>query len=58
MPQIRVKRQQQLFEEPPVVPAVQLPRDVQEQLRQSLVQWMQALAKVIREKDGDEQDHC
>jgi hypothetical protein len=30
---------------------------VQEQLRQALVQWMQALAKRIREEDGDEQDH-
>jgi hypothetical protein len=31
---------------------------VQEQLRQSLVQWMQALAKTIRaEEAGDEQDH-
>lgn len=58
MPQTRVKRQQQLFEEPPAVPAVRLPRDVQERLRQALVQWMQALAKMIREKDGDEQDHC
>jgi hypothetical protein len=57
MPQTRVTRQQQLFEEPPVVPAVRLPLDVQEQLRQSLVQWMQVLAKTIREEDDDEQDH-
>ena len=57
MPQARVKRQQQLFEEPPAVPAVRLPLDVQEQLRHALVQWMQALAKMIREGDGDEQDH-
>jgi hypothetical protein len=57
MPQTRVRRQQQLFEEPPAVPAVPLPRDVQEQLRQALVQWMQALAKLIREEDGHEQDH-
>jgi hypothetical protein len=56
MPQTRVRRQQQLFEEPPAVPAVRLPRDVQEQLRQALVQWMQALAKLIREEDGHEQD--
>ena len=54
MPQIRVRRQQQLFEEPPPVPAVRLPLDVQQQLRQALVQWMQALAKMIREEDGDE----
>jgi hypothetical protein len=57
MPQIRVRRQQQLFEEPPAAPAVRLPLDVQRQLRQSLVQWMQALAKMIREEDDDEQDH-
>ena len=48
MPQTRVSRQQQLFEESPAVPAVRLPPDVQEQLRQALVQWMQALAKMIR----------
>ena len=57
MPQTRVRRQQQLFEEPPAVPAVRLPLDVQQQLRQALVQWMQALAKMIREEDDDEQDH-
>ena len=38
-------------------PTVRLPLEVQEQLRQALVQWMQALAKMIREEDGDEQDH-
>jgi hypothetical protein len=54
MPQTRVRRQQQLFEEPPAVLAVRLPQDVQEQLRQALVQWMQALARMIREEDGDE----
>jgi hypothetical protein len=57
MPQPRVRRQQQLFEEPPAIPAVRLPPDVQEQLRQALVQWMQALAKMIREEDDYEQDH-
>jgi len=46
MPQIRVRRQQQLFEEPPAVPVVRLPPDVRQQLRQALVQWMQTLAKV------------
>lgn len=56
MPQIRVRRQQQLFEEPPTVPTVRLPLEVQQQLRHALVQWMQALAKVIREEDDDEQD--
>jgi hypothetical protein len=58
MLQFRAGRQQQLFEEPPVAPAVRLPLDVQEQLRQALVQWMHALAKTIREEEaGDEQDH-
>jgi hypothetical protein len=57
MTQVRVRRQQQLFEEPPHVPTVRLPLDVQQQLRYALVQWMQALAKMIREEDDDEQDH-
>lgn len=57
MPQLRARRQRQLFEEAPTVPTVQLSLDVQEQLRQALVQWMQALAKMIHEEGGDEQDH-
>ena len=57
MPQTRVSRQQQLFEESPAVPAVRLPPDVQAQLRQALVQWMQAMAKMIHEEDDNEQDH-
>ncbi len=57
MPQSRARCQQQLFEEPPAVPAVRIPLDVQQQLRQALVQWMQALAKMICEEDDDEQDH-
>jgi len=51
------KRQRRLLEEPPAAPAVRFPLDVQEQLRHALVHWMQALAKMIREEDGDEQDH-
>jgi hypothetical protein len=31
--------------------------EVQEQLRQALVQWMQALVKMIYAEGGDEQDH-
>lgn len=55
MPQIRVRRQRQLFEEQPAAPAACLPPDVQEQLRQALMHWLQALAKAIREEqDGDE----
>jgi hypothetical protein len=57
MLQPRARRQRQLFEEVPAVPAVRLPLDVQEQLRQALVQWMQALAKMMHEEGGDEQDH-
>jgi hypothetical protein len=54
MQQPRARCQQELFQEPPTVPTVRLPLDVQQQLRQALVQWMQALAKMIREEDGDE----
>ena len=52
----RAKPQRQLFEEEvPAVPVrVQLPLSVQEQLRQALTQWMQALAKRIHEEDGNE----
>ena len=58
MLQLRAGRQRQLFEEPPAAPAVRLPLDVQKRLHQALVQWMQALAKTIREEEvGDEQDH-
>ena len=57
MPQSRARRQRQMFEEAPAVPAVRLPLDVQAQLRQALVQWIQALAKMIREENDDEQNH-
>ena len=58
MPQSRGARQRHLFEEPPAAPAVRLPVDVQERLRQALVQWMQVLAKTLRKGEaGDEQDH-
>ncbi len=58
MPQLQTGRQRQLFEEPPAGPAARLPLAVQERLRQALVQWMQALAKKIREEEaGDEQDY-
>jgi hypothetical protein len=30
---------------------------VQQQLRQAMVQWMQALAKMSREEKSNEQDH-
>jgi hypothetical protein len=56
MPQLRAKRQRQLFDdEAPAVPhAVRLPLGVQDQLRQGLVQWMQALAKRVPREVGDE----
>ena len=57
MPSPRARCQQELFEEPPAVPAVRLPLDVQQQLHQALVQWMQALAKMIREEDDHEPSH-
>ena len=52
----RAKPQRQLFEEevPPVPVRVQLSSRVQEQLRQALTQWMQALAKRIHEEGGNE----
>jgi hypothetical protein len=56
MPPLRAT-QRHLFEEVPTAPAVQLPRETQEQLRQALMHWMQALARMIREEDGREQDH-
>jgi hypothetical protein len=52
MPQPQARRQRKLFEETPALPAVGFPREVQEQLRQALVQWMHALRKKIR-KEGD-----
>ena len=56
MPPLRAS-QRHLFEEAPAAPAVRLPREAQEQLHQVLVHWMQALARMIREEDGREQDH-
>ena len=57
MPQLRrVKSQRQLFEEevPAVRVQVQLPLSVQEQLRQALRQWLQALAKRIHGEGSNE----
>ena len=57
MPQLRrVKSQRQLFEEevPAVRVQVQLPLSVQEQLRQALRQWLQALAKRIHQEGSNE----
>jgi len=57
MQQSRAKYQRHLFEETRAVPAVRFSRDVQEALRQALVQWLQAVAKRMREEASDEQDH-
>ena len=52
----RTKSQRQLFEEevPGIPVRIQLPLSVQEQLRQALKQWMQALTKKIHEEGGNE----
>lgn len=56
MSQRQPKLQRNLFDEPPADPGIRLPQEVQQQLRQALVQWMQAVAKMIREEGNDEQD--
>jgi hypothetical protein len=57
MRQQRPIRQRQLFEQTPAAPAVQVSKEVQEQIKQILVQWLQALARAIDEEHGDEQDY-
>jgi hypothetical protein len=58
MQQSRAKYQRHLFDETRAVPAVvRFPVNVQESLRQALVQWLQAVAKRMREEASDEQDH-
>ena len=57
MPQLRrAKSQRQLFEEevPAVRVQVQLPSSVQEQLRQALRLWLQALATRIHGEGSNE----
>ena len=55
MQRIRVHHQQELFGEPPAVPGVRLPPDVQLQLRQTLTQWIKSLANTVREEDGSDE---
>ena len=57
MRQSPAKYQRQLFEEPRAVPAVRFPPDVQEPLRQALVQWLRAVVRRMREEDSDEKNH-
>jgi len=56
MSQPQAKLQRNLFDEPLADPGVRLPLEVQQQLRQALVQWIQSMAKIIRVEDNDEQD--
>ncbi len=54
----RAIRQKRLFEESPAkTPAVRLPQEIQEQLKEALVRWMQAVAKMINQEDGNEQNY-
>ena len=46
-----------LFEDAQSTPLPQLQRDVQTQLLQQMVQWMQAVAQAINKERHDEQDH-
>jgi len=46
-----------LFEDAESTPLPQLQQDVQTQLLQQMVQWMQAVALAINEERHDDQDH-
>ena len=55
---LTVRRQQrQLFEEPLPALDVRLPQEVTAQLRQTLMQMMQAQVRGIGKEVSDEQDH-
>jgi hypothetical protein len=54
MRQRRSPTQTRLFEQTPAVLAVQLPEEVRERLKHALTQWLQSLAKSLREVRGDE----
>lgn len=55
MPQSRLRHQQQtLFQDPPAVPAVRLPAKTEDDLRDALTQWIQALADAIGKEARDE----
>jgi len=53
----RPMAQAMLFEDAESTPVPQLPQDVQMQLLQQMVQWMQAVALAINKEAPDEQDH-
>ena len=46
-----------LFEDAQSAPLPQLPQDVQAQLSQLMVQWMQTVAVAINREQSDDQDH-
>lgn len=46
-----------LFDDGEAQPVPHLPQDVQIQLLQQMVQWMQAVALAINKGEHDEQDH-
>ena len=56
MPTVR-RQQRQLFEEPLPALDVRLPQEVTAQLRQTLMQMMQAQVRETSKEVGDEQDH-
>lgn len=56
MSQPQARLQRNLFDEPPTDPGLRFPLDVQQRLRQALVQWMHSVAKMIREEGNDEQN--
>ena len=53
----RPMAQTELFEDAESTPLPPLQQDVQIQLQQQMVQWMQAVALAINEEEHDEQDH-
>jgi hypothetical protein len=54
----RPMAQTALFDDAEVQSLPQLPQDVQIQLLQQMVQWVQAVAVAINKGEHDEQDHC
>ncbi len=56
MPTVR-KQPRQLFEEPLSALDVRLPQEVTAQLRQALMEMMQALVRGTNKEVSDEQDH-
>ena len=53
----RPMAQTALFEDAESTPLPQLQQDVQTQLLQQMVQWMQGVAVAINKERHDEQDH-